>query len=126
MSKILLDSSAVLAALFAEPGADAVQKYGADAAISTANYCEVLSKLLDRGVPIAEARHLLESLPLEPIPVTTTHATKAAEFRLLNRELSLGDRLCLACAFVEGLDVLTGDRQWTGLPLGIRVVLIRP
>jgi PIN domain nuclease of toxin-antitoxin system len=39
--------------------------------------------------------------------------------------LSLADRACLALAMREGLPVLTGDRAWATLDLGVDVVLIR-
>lgn len=128
MNKVLLDSSAVLALLFEEAGADLVLERGGNAAISTANYCEVLSKLTDRGAKPHEANALLASLNLEPIPVSVTHAIVAAELRQLARakDLSLGDRLCLACARVEKLEVMTADKLWTKLNFGVNVTQIRP
>jgi PIN domain nuclease of toxin-antitoxin system len=39
--------------------------------------------------------------------------------------LSLADRACLALAKQRGLPVLTADRIWQTLDLGVAVVLIR-
>lgn len=51
MSKYVLDASAVLALLDAEPGADKVAAVLMDAAIGTVNLAEVHTKLADEGVP---------------------------------------------------------------------------
>jgi PIN domain nuclease of toxin-antitoxin system len=39
--------------------------------------------------------------------------------------LSLGDRACLALAVSLGLPVMTADRAWMALDLGIEVIVIR-
>jgi PIN domain nuclease of toxin-antitoxin system len=39
--------------------------------------------------------------------------------------LSLGDRACLALAQREGLPVLTADRAWAKLAVGVEVKVIR-
>jgi len=39
--------------------------------------------------------------------------------------LSLGDRACLALALREQAPVLTGDRAWSKVDVGVEVVLIR-
>jgi PIN domain nuclease of toxin-antitoxin system len=39
--------------------------------------------------------------------------------------LSLGDRACLALAKYKNIPVLTADKTWTKLNLGIKIKLIR-
>jgi ribonuclease VapC len=39
--------------------------------------------------------------------------------------LSLGDRCCLALGMVEELSVMTADRDWAKLQLGIKINVIR-
>lgn len=39
--------------------------------------------------------------------------------------LSLGDRCCLALAMVYDLPVLTADRAWAQLRLGLKIELLR-
>ena len=124
---IALDASAVLAVLNSEPGAEMVQGAWTDASISAANYSEVIAKLVDIGLGDAEALGILEALPF------TVHALDAAQARragLLRRHtrqygLSLGDRACLALAVSLGRPAMTADRAWTGLGLGIEVIVIR-
>lgn len=60
-------------------------------------------------------------------PFDTDLALRAALLRNSTRPygLSLGDRACLALARREGLPVLTADRSWAKLDVGVEVVLIR-
>jgi PIN domain nuclease of toxin-antitoxin system len=39
--------------------------------------------------------------------------------------LSLGDRACLALGLTRGLPVLTADRVWAQLDVGVEVVVCR-
>jgi ribonuclease VapC len=39
--------------------------------------------------------------------------------------LSLGDRACLSLAIQQKLSVLTADRVWAGLQLGLNIQMIR-
>jgi PIN domain nuclease of toxin-antitoxin system len=39
--------------------------------------------------------------------------------------LSLGDRLCLAAARARQARVLTADRSWAGLDVGVEIEVIR-
>ncbi len=55
MSESVLDSSAVLALLLNEPGADKVKAVLPDAFLSAVNFAEVISRLCERGVPASEA-----------------------------------------------------------------------
>lgn len=107
----VLDSSAVLAFLFNEPGAERVRKHLADGVIGTANLCEVLSKFDS----IAEAElvsALLATYGVATEPVTRDDARIAASMKRGARHLSLGDRLCLALGRRLDSDVLTADRAW--------------
>lgn len=111
---IVLDASAVLAVLRAEPGASQVREGAADgAAISTANYSEVLQKIRQYGGDVDEAGRLVSAIAsLEP--VTTEDAVKAAQLWRQGGGLSLGDRLCLALAQRLGVEAWTTDAEWEG------------
>ena len=128
----VLDASAVLAFLHGERGADVVSDALADVSVvSAANWAEVLSKFSDEGEDpdaIAEGVESEGALfsGLEVLPVTDDART-IARLRPLTRSggLYLGDRACLALALRLGYGVLTADRQWASLALGIEIRLIR-
>ena len=130
----VLDASALLAYLQGEPGSDIVQEaLAAGAVISVVNYAEVLSRLGDAGeVPEAADRRLrdqgLIGGLLEIIPLTEKDAIVIAQLRPATRGqgLSLGDRACLATGLRQQQAVLTGDRSWATLAVGVAVRLIRP
>jgi ribonuclease VapC len=129
----VLDSSALLAYLRAEPG-DAVveQALRKGATIGAANWAEVLSKLVDLGHddPAVIARDLasqgLIGGLLEVAPLTEVDALTIARLRPRTRGLglSLGDRACLALGERTRATVYTADRAWSGLQ-GVPITVIR-
>jgi PIN domain nuclease of toxin-antitoxin system len=123
----VLDSSALLAYLNGESGADMVAGFIGDALVSSVNLAEVVIKLVDRTGSLDVARATLGIAELDVVDFTRSLAeqTGALVTRTRSRELSLGDRACLALAAREGLPVVTADRAWAGLTLDIEVRLIR-
>jgi ribonuclease VapC len=122
----VLDSSAVLALLCAEPGADKVAALLPDALLSSVNLAEVVGKLCERGMPLREAREAIEGLGAKSIEFGIDQAYVVAELRTATRSrgLSLGDRACLALARLHDLPAVTADAAWLGLG-GFEIVLIR-
>ena len=61
------------------------------------------------------------------LDLTEADCLEIARLRPLTRHLGLGlgDRACLALGLRRGLPVLTAERQWAGLDLGVAVNLIR-
>ena len=127
MSRIVVDASAVLALLNAEPGATVVEARLAGALISAVNLAEVHAKLADYGMADAEIRSAVDALALETIAFDVAMAHRAGQLRPATRALglSLGDRACLALAQVANLPVLTADRAWAALDIGVRIETIR-
>jgi len=129
----ILDASALLAYMHGEPGAQQVTlALAARAWISTVNWAEVLSTLAVLGQPPEVVRARLVSLRvLDDMLLLHNFDEKLAEevarLRPLTKTfgLSLGDRACLALAILRGLPVLTTDREWRALRLGIDVRVIR-
>lgn len=125
----VLDASAVLCLLFSEKGAEKVEARLGDASMSTVNYTEVLTKLIDRGLGADEAIQDLSDLDLDIMPVDQTVADEAARLRIVSKEvgLSLGDRVCLALGKSLGVPVLTTDRAWKEIAKasGVKIELVR-
>jgi PIN domain nuclease of toxin-antitoxin system len=130
----VLDASALLAYLQGEPGSQAVEaELLAGAVVNVVNYAEVLSRLGDVGAePEFTHRDLCDRGLIgglvDVVPVTQADAVVIAKLRTITRGrgLSLGDRACVATGLRLGLPVLTADRIWSTLDMGVSVSLIRP
>jgi PIN domain nuclease of toxin-antitoxin system len=133
-SAVVLDASALLAYLRGETGSDIVEaalSFGT--VISSANYAEVLSRLVDIGEEPEEVdrglreRGLIGGL-VTVVPLSEADGVTIAQLRPLTRAqgLSLGDRACLATGLRLGRPVMTADRGWEGVDIGVPVRLIRP
>ena len=129
----VLDASALLAFLQAEAGREVVADAFANrAVISVVNYAEVLSRLTDDGQePYALHRRLREQgligNLLAVIPLHEVDSLAIARLRPLTRAqgLSLGDRACLATALRLAWPVITANRSWATVDVGVTVQLIR-
>jgi len=124
---IVLDSSSILARVKDEPGADVVNAALAEAAISVVNVAEILTKVSDWGLDAAGYVQNLTALGLEFVDLNFGRAALVAHLRAPTRTfgLSLGDRACLALGIERRCPVMTADRNWAKLDIGIPIVLIR-
>lgn len=109
--KAVLDASALLAWFGDEPGAEEVDRCVASFC-STANWSEVVQKLVSRGVALEDIQASVALLGLAFEPVTLRDAETAALLWARWRTLSLADRLCLTLGQRLKLPVLTADRAW--------------
>jgi ribonuclease VapC len=127
MSRCVLDSSAVLASIRGEPGGELVGQADPTSIISSVNIAEVVSRLLDVGHDEADAIALARIGGYPVAAFDESLGLRAGALRLRTRHLglSLGDRACLALAEREGLPVLTADRGWASLDIGVEIRLIR-
>ena len=127
MSRWVLDASAALAFLQRQPGREAVEEVLDAAAISTVNVAEVAARLAEGDFSGSEIRQTVESLGTEVVDFDSGLAYRAAELRRATKHagLSLGDRACLATAQRLGAGVLTTDRSWAGLEVGVEIRVIR-
>ncbi|WP_199520216.1 PIN domain-containing protein [Fulvimarina endophytica] len=70
---------------------------------------------------------MLAPLSLTTIPLDEAVAFAAGLMRSVGDRagLSLGDRVCLSLAKTRGAAVLTADRAWQSIDVGVEVKLIR-
>jgi ribonuclease VapC len=125
--QIVLDASALLAMLHNEPGGEDVVKEMENAVLSSVNLSEVIQQSLKRNVDVTAFREDLEAIGLTIFPFTADDAEAAAQLWSAAHSLglSLGDRACLALAQRLSLPVLTADKIWHDLRIGITVRVIR-
>nr|WP_297497736.1 type II toxin-antitoxin system VapC family toxin [Ferrovum sp.] len=95
--------------------------------ISAVNYAELVSKLVDQGMPTDIVHETLFNLELEVVSYDTAQAFQTGALRLPGKAfgLSLGDRACLALGMIMKLPILTADRVWKNLSLPIEIIVIR-
>lgn len=122
----ILDASAVLGLIQAEPRANGVVSYLVDAAMSAVNHAEVIGKLTDVGMPATMAAEVVDRLHIEVLAFTERHAVVVGELRSRTSRfgLSLGDRACLATGLIEGGRVVTLDRRWAEIDLDVPIVVL--
>jgi len=124
---IVADASAIIALLVGEPITRFDPTRLAGASISAVNLSEVLARLQEFGTPESEAVAAVARLELRIVPFDEPLARAAARLRSLTRHvgLSLGGRACLALGEKLGYPVITADRVWGSLEIGVAVVVIR-
>jgi len=127
MAEFVLDASAVLADLHGEPGGEIVRPVIQTSAISAVNLAEIITNLIDHGVPVEQAAFVTDQLRCEVLDADRQRASAVGALHARTRRtgVSLGDRFCLALAHELGVPALTADRRWKDLDLGIQVQLIR-
>ena len=126
---VVLDASAVLAALLGEAGADEVDARIDGALMTTVNLAEVAGHFAKAGADRTKVSALLAALPITYLAPDEDLAMEAGLMRPAGEPfgLSLGDRFCLAQARRLDAVALTADRAWTaaGGALGVKVDVIR-
>jgi len=128
MNKVVLDSSALLALLNREPGAEKLTaELLSIATCSTVNLAEVHSKLVSCGLSESDAWKAALYPVREVIDFTAEHVRFAGNLVTQTRtlELSLVDRACLALGMELGVPVYTADRSWKKLHLPLPITVIR-
>lgn len=123
----IVDSSAVLALIRQEPGSERFADRIKGATISAVNHSEVIAKLADHGLAEIDGRKGMESLNLVIVSFDRAQSERAGQLRDATRclGLSLGDRACIALALTLAAPVLTTDRIWLELDIGVDIELAR-
>jgi PIN domain nuclease of toxin-antitoxin system len=124
----VLDASALLALLHNEKGADRVEEAIFNkAVISSVNWPEVIQKVIAKNISIDNLDNELAVVGLSFLSFDRQQASIAGSLWQQTKELglSLGDRACLALAQQLDLPVLTADKIWQRLDIGVSIQLIR-
>ena len=124
---VVLDSSALLALLLDEPGKDIVMEHAQGARLLSVNLTEILTRVFDRGGDPLAARLQISRLEVKTVAFDEQLAVSAAILREPTKSIgaSLGDRACLSLALATGLPVLSADRKWAKLDVGVDIRMIR-
>lgn len=127
MTEAVLDASAILALFHGEPGSDRVTAILDRCMVSSINAAEVVTTLVRNGAEAQDAVRRVRRLPCPIVTIDRELGLRAGALFAATRHkgLSLGDRICLALAERENAPVLTTDRAWADLDLGVEIVLIR-
>ena len=123
----VLDASAMLAVLLEEPGRERVREVMGEAMIASVNWSEVVARLASRAASdaqIAAATSLMAG-KIEGFGVKDADLAGRLIAQTRPLGLSLGDRCCLACGILRKATVLTTDRVWARLDLGVSIEVIR-
>lgn len=124
---VILDASALLALINQEKGADVVKGYFPDVMMSAVNVAEVATVLHHAGIPSHEVTVLLNDLLQTVIPFEKKHIYQTAFLREKTKHLGLSfaDRACLALGLLNQHTIVTADKAWGKLSLGVNIQLIR-
>jgi PIN domain nuclease of toxin-antitoxin system len=88
---------------------------------------EVFAKLTERGLSQREADMIVYRYQLAVVPFDEDLARQTGALRPTTKALglSLGDRASLALARRERLPILTADKSWATLDLGVPIKVVR-
>lgn len=123
----VLDASALIALVKGEPGAHRVAECLDEALISAVNWSEVVASLMRRPEIPGQLALATETLAGRVVAFDAGQAETSGRLLPLTRHLglSLGDRCCLALARSVGVPVMTADRAWAVLDVGVAIEVIR-
>ena len=130
MAQYVLDASALLALIQAEPGAERITQAleQGECVVSAVNLSEAVTKLILNGLPDEQAESVVLGIPAEIVPCDGAIAVKAGRLTTIGKPLglSLGDRICLATGQAHGGIVLTTEQVWRKISLpGIQIEVVR-
>ncbi len=128
MNEVVFDSSAMLALIQGELGAEKLTDEILDRAVaSTVNLAEVQSKLV-KATNDPDSAWAAVLSTITDVELYTGEQAKIAGSLITATEkhgLSLGDRSCLALAIALKAPVYTTEQAWKNLKLGIPIHVIR-
>lgn len=129
MSDIVIDASVLIALLKEERGYEAALPYFTDnVLISSVNWAEVVGYVATKNSAlITDLPTIFSTFNISILPFTISDAYTVGELLTKTKPygLSLGDRACIALAMEKKAAILTADRAWKKLNLGVKIQCIR-
>jgi ribonuclease VapC len=115
MKPLIADTSAVIAYLNFEPGADEVRENLARIRLAMVNLAEIVAVVSRHGVSRSWVEERIIRVFPEILPFDREQAYLCGALEAVTRPkgLSLGDRACLAAGILHGWPVLTAESRWT-------------
>ena len=126
--KIIFDSSALIMFFAKEPGYEMAGTYMGRAMMSSVNIAEVYKYCMEsQHLTEDECSVLVAQSRIEIIPFNQEQALITAKLvsKTKKYSLSLGDRACIALTILNNCPVLTCDKIWKEVDLGIVCLLAR-
>jgi ribonuclease VapC len=123
----VLDASALVAAAMRERGADKVVAALASAVVAAPNWAEMLDVIRKLGgdPQVAIQSFKSEGVTVEAVTEDDAEAVARLARNTANRDLSLGDKFCLAVAERLERPAYTSDQSWAQAKTKAKVVMIR-
>lgn len=128
MSKVVFDASALIALFAKEKGYELIKTHLKDAIISSVNIAEVYKYCIEvQNLTKDEANSLIKLADIKIVDFSEEQALITAE--LVHKTklygLSLGDRACIALAMLKNHPVLTCDKIWQKVDVGLEFIMAR-
>lgn len=117
LPEYVLDSSALIALVNKEPGAETVRPLMPHAIIGSVNLHETIQRLRRGGMPVESVTVALTPLVIQPVPFDEplAYVTSSIHERTRDCGLSFGECACLALAVSRNLPAVTAERIGTKL-----------
>lgn len=126
-NSVVIDSSVVLAILQKEKGFERLIPYLQNGILAANNALEIACVLHRNGLPLSRIQSIFQQLSLKPVPFAGNNIWAVTEIYSRTRHLGLGysDCICLGLAKELQIPVVTLDRAWEGLNVGVEIILAR-
>lgn len=128
MSKIVFDSSAIIALFAKEKGYEFIKQHMKNAIISSVNIAEVYKYCINvQNLTEDDTKSLIEMLDIKIIDFNNEQALITASLVSKTKQygLSLGDRACIALAIIGNHSIITCDTIWQKVDVGIEFIMAR-
>jgi PIN domain nuclease of toxin-antitoxin system len=115
MKPVIADTSAIIAFLNFEPGADEVSRLLPRIRLTLVNLAEIVAVVSRHKVSRSWVEQRVFRVFPELLAFDREHAYLCGALEAVTRPkgLSLGDRACLAAGLLHGWPVLTAESRWT-------------